>query len=125
MGFFSSSVIKLSPKNFENDMTIVHSKLDGTTIGLVVFYADWCGFCKRMAPDYSNVADILGDSFPLFAFDCVKYKDFCKKLSVVRSYPTILYINKNGTLGNPYKNERTTDEFLADICKKSSGKTCK
>lgn len=127
MGFFTSKVIQLTPKNFQNDMSIVHSKIDGSTIGLIVFYADWCGYCKRMAPEYSNVAEILGDSFPLFAFDCVKHKEFCSsKLSmVVKSYPTLLYINKNGTLGHAYKNERTADEFLADICKKSSGKACK
>jgi hypothetical protein len=72
-----------------------------------------------MAPEYSKTADTLGGAFPLFALDCVKYPELSKKLSIT-SYPTIRYINRDGSLGDMYKAERTPNGFLADVCKKSS-----
>lgn len=119
MGLFSSSVIQLTPKNFDKKLTIVHPKLDGSTLGLVAFYTGWCSYCQRMSSPYSKASDTLGSAFPMFAFDCEKYPDLAKQVKVV-SYPTIRYINKDGSLGQVYKGERTVDGFLADICKKSS-----
>lgn len=119
MGLFSSSVIQLTPKNFDKKLTIKHTKLDGSTLGLVAFYVNWCGYCKKLAPEFSKTGDALGSSFTLYALDCVKYPELCKEIKIV-SYPTIRYINKDGSLGQLYKGERTVNGFLADICKKSS-----
>lgn len=119
MGLFSSTVINLTPKNFDKQNKIIHSKLDGNTLGLVVFYASWCGHCKRMSPEFSKASNALGDAFPMLKFDCEKYPELCKELKIT-SYPTIRFINKDGSLGEIYNGERTLNGFLSSICKKSS-----
>jgi thiol-disulfide isomerase/thioredoxin len=119
MGFFASKkVIMLTPANFNSKLIISSPKLDGSTLGLIVSYCEWCGYCKKLSPDYSKTADALGNAFPLFALDCEKYPEFATKLGIT-SYPTIKYINKNGSLGADYTADRSVNGFLADICKKS------
>lgn len=119
MGLFSSSVMQLTPYNFDTKLNIKRKELDGSTIGLVIFFTNWCGYCKNVAPELSKTATALGSSFPIFALDCEKYPELCKKIKI-QSYPTIRYINKNGSLGSLYSGERLTNSFLADICKRSS-----
>jgi protein disulfide-isomerase len=117
MGLFGKSVIQVTPENFSGKK-LKHPMIDSSTKGLIVFYADWCGHCKKTAPVYTKVANALGKSFPLFAFDCVAYKEFSQKLNI-EGFPTIRYINKDGSLGKMYSSDRTLEAFLADICKES------
>lgn len=119
MGLFSSSVIQLKPSDFNKNLFIKTKELDGSTLGLVIFFVPWCSYCQKVAPIYSKIADILPNTFPIYGFDCEKYQEFCTRLPV-QSYPTIMYINKDGSLGQLYKGERTIDGFLSSICKVSS-----
>jgi thiol-disulfide isomerase/thioredoxin len=117
----NSKVIELTPANFINGK-VVHPKLEGNKKGLVVFTCLWCGFCKALEKPYSDTAYVMGDSFPLFNVDCVKYADFAQKMGI-KSYPTIKYIQRSGKIGREFKGERTVQGFLDDICKES--KVCK
>lgn len=116
--FANSSVIEITPTNFKNGR-IVHPMLDGTTKGLLICFTNWCSFCKKVKPDYIKTANTLGKSFPLFSFDCEKYPDFAKTMGV-KSFPTIRFINKNGTLGKPFNGNRTVEGFLGAICTEGS-----
>ncbi|XP_066299647.1 uncharacterized protein [Branchiostoma lanceolatum] len=80
---------------------------------LVMFYAPWCGHCKRMKPAFEEAATLLKTEFPaakLAAVDATQYRDVGSKYEV-RGYPTLLYF-KNGQKEFKYQLGRSTQELV-------------
>lgn len=79
-----------------------------TETTLVMFYAPWCGHCKRLKPEYARAAELLRESDPPIALakvDCTEGgKETCNKFSV-SGYPT-LKIFKNGEVSQDYNGPR-------------------
>lgn len=115
----NSGVIELTPNNFDSSKRIKHPSLAGGKKGIVAFTCNWCGYCVRLAKPYSETAQITGMAFPMFNLDCVKYPELSKELGI-KSYPTIKYIDFNGNTYKDYKNDRSVDGFLTDVCKETS-----
>ena len=107
----TSSVKNLTPADFVNGKIITKGKK-----GMVMFYCNWCHFCKQAKKPYEDTAKLHGSAFPMYGFDCVKYSDYAKQLGI-QSYPTIKYINKTGKLGKMCEAERSLQGFSEDICK--------
>jgi protein disulfide-isomerase A6 len=123
MGLFrkNSSVIELTSGNFDKrTKKVIHPLLDKGSKGLVMFSASWCGHCQRTAPELEKVADCLGTSFPVFYFDCEKYPEFARSVMKIEGYPTLKFIDRNGSLYKTYNSERTYEGFLAAICDEAS-----
>ncbi len=59
----------LTADNFESALSSVGK-------ALVMFYAPWCGHCKRAKPEFSQAATVLkGDTeVALAAVDCTQYR---------------------------------------------------
>lgn len=75
---------------------------------LVMFYAPWCGHCKKLKPEYAKAAELIKYNDPpvvLAKVDCTEAgKETCNKFSVT-GYPT-LKIFRNGEFSQEYNGPR-------------------
>nr|CAG4641596.1 EOG090X0438 [Eurycercus lamellatus] len=97
----AESVVDLVDDDFD-------SKLNSYDTSLVMFYAPWCGHCKRLKPEFEKAASLLKSNDPpitLAKVDCTEGgKSTCNKFSV-QGYPT-LKIFKNGEVSSEYNGPR-------------------
>ncbi|XP_013115883.1 protein disulfide-isomerase A3 [Stomoxys calcitrans] len=96
-----SDVLELNDDNFV-------STLAQHETTLVMFYAPWCGHCKRLKPEYAKAAELVKDDDPpisLAKVDCTEGgKETCNKFSV-SGYPT-LKIFKGDEVSQDYNGPR-------------------
>ncbi|EPX70608.1 thioredoxin family protein [Schizosaccharomyces octosporus yFS286] len=59
----------------------------------VVFYAPWCGYCKKLGPIFSKLANKLHNLVPFAAVNCdlESNKKVCSRYNV-RGFPTIKFL---------------------------------
>ncbi|XP_065337000.1 protein disulfide-isomerase A3 [Cloeon dipterum] len=83
-------------------------------VAVVMFYAPWCGHCKRMKPEYEKAAPTLRANDPpvtLAKVDCTEAgKETCSKHGVT-GYPTIK-IFRNGEVSQDYSGPREADGIV-------------
>ncbi|PIK46850.1 putative protein disulfide-isomerase A5 [Apostichopus japonicus] len=79
---------------------------------LTMFYAPWCGHCKKAKPHFTAAAEKLKDNADsrLAAVDCTEVKDICQKYGV-SGYPTFKLF-QNGELGEPFTGGRDEAGFV-------------
>ncbi|XP_063837294.1 protein disulfide-isomerase A5 isoform X1 [Ostrinia nubilalis] len=85
----NSDVIHLSGENFD-------SILGKAENALVVFYAPWCGHCKKIKPEFEKAATRVKTekiNGILAAVDATKHADLASRFGV-RGYPTLKYFSK-------------------------------
>lgn len=102
----SSDVLKLLDSNFTSG---VASK-DPT---LVMFYAPWCGHCKKMKPDYSKAAAAMKSSnirARLGAVDCTTNPAITEKYKIT-GFPTIKLF-ADGRFISDYQGARTSEDLV-------------
>lgn len=79
---------------------------------MAMFYAPWCGYCKKTMPEWDRLASSY-KKCRVVKVNCDVHKELGKKHGV-KSYPTIKFLS--GGLGNPnsgieYQGERTMSDF--------------
>ena len=119
--YFDGSIVKeLEDTDFNEYAT---SSIKNKQTGMVLFYAPWCGYCKRVRDVYEKAANIsLFCDF--LAFNCERNKRHYNKIKqdtpeLVQGFPTII-LYKNGEPYEKYNDERTVENFISacmKICK--------
>lgn len=103
----NSEIVHLTTKNF--DASIQNEKSM-----LVMFYAPWCGHCKKMHPHFEKAAEIMKNEKidgVLAALDATKENEIGNRFEV-RGYPTVKYFS-NGEFKFDVNNARETESIVA------------
>lgn len=87
---------------------------------LVMFYAPWCGHCKKAKPEYMAAAEQFADDKKTMfaAVDCTKHKSVCG-LYEVTGYPTFKYFSF-GKKASPFTGARDEQGFASFMADPSS-----
>ena len=95
-------------KVYDGDTSLFTS----TKICVMDFYADWCGPCKKLAPEFVKLAE----KYPTFLFLKVDGEEYQFSKYEIRAYPTILIL-ENGK--EVYRSEgydgKTMNELQAKL----------
>lgn len=80
---------------------------------LVMFYAPWCGHCKKAKPEFIRAAARFHDDpkVEFAAIDCTQFGSVCGAFEV-KGYPTIKYFHYFNKETKNYGGERTEEDFV-------------
>lgn len=83
---------------------------------MIDFYADWCGWCKRLDSDTYVSADVvaLAQDFVSLKIDADVDKELSSTYKVV-GLPTILFIDANGKEVHRVVGYRPPDDFVKEM----------
>lgn len=118
-----NSEINKVNNNVLNNFDIEQIKYKKNKGSLILFYAEWCGFCKRLMPLWDKLEKDLSDKYNFIKISCVEKQEQCKKIKYIDGYPTILYLNNlanNKTNIQKFEGERSYEgfvQFLQEVSK--------
>lgn len=105
-------------EGFELKPTDIESEINkGNDKKLVLFYADWCGHCKKLKPTWDETAEEVNkNGNKMLKVNCGKKseeeEEIMKKYNI-EGYPTIL-VFKNGK-PTDYEGDRTSEAFKEEL----------
>merc|ERR1712038_450336 len=88
----------------------------------IMFFAPWCGHCKKLAPAWDQLAGhyAKSDKVTVAKVDCTVEKDLCQGQGV-SGYPTVKFFDKDASAGEKYKGGRDFDTLKAFVENKIGG----
>ena len=111
-GFHNSTI--LTENDFLSGLVMdEENNVDGRWF--IKFYAPWCGHCKRLAPVWEELADMVysqGYDFKIGSVDCTQQRMACDRVDI-SGYPS-LYVFE-GTEAYQFRNKREIDQLAAFI----------
>ena len=111
--FFVYEKFLKDTEGFEIESRDIDSQVKSGT-KLVLFYADWCGHCKKVKPNWENAAKTVNtsDNKKMIMVNCGEGTDDDQKIMKkynVDGYPTIIkFVNGTPSL---YRGDRDADSF--------------
>lgn len=88
-----------------------NAKDKGKTL-FIEIYAPWCGWCKRLAPEWKKLADEY-ENDPDVTIHSINgdASEKAKKFFKIKTFPTLVLFNGSENTYHKYEGERTVDEF--------------
>jgi thiol-disulfide isomerase/thioredoxin len=107
-----SGVLELSQGDFKKKK-LINKDFKGKQ-GILIFYAPWCGHCRSMVREISELAIQFRYIFPFGTVNCENpnNNDICQEFAVEK-FPTI-FVTKNGKVRS-YNGSRQKDDLLEYI----------
>ncbi|BGO91295.1 hypothetical protein NBRC10512_007032 [Rhodotorula toruloides] len=106
--FRSPNVKHLTTRTFKK---AVHSS---DKLTLAAFVAPWCGYCKKLAPEYDRVADSLKGIVNVVSVDCDtdENKPLCGEMGI-QGFPTLKMFPGGSAPPRSYDGPRETRDMIA------------
>jgi thiol-disulfide isomerase/thioredoxin len=110
--------LKSSDFNINNKDVYLNKRITNGKPGLLLIYADWCGYCQRFKPTFKEIASILGNNFPCTSIEesDLKNKDKLRTALDFEGFPTIKFFDQHGKIIGNYKGDRSKNDILTQIC---------
>ena len=106
----SENLIHLDSDSFDKYVVnpATNKLVDGSW--LIMFYAPWCGHCKRLMPIFDEFAESQLNSLNVGRVNCDEgsNSNLCTAYDL-QGFPTVVYIN--GDYFYEYKGERSSEGF--------------
>ena len=104
----------------EGLMESMTGSMNGSNPEVVLFYAPWCGHCKKMMPDWESLGNSVGNVH-VKKVDCDKNSEVASAHGV-QGFPTIMYFKNGMNAGNGegYDGERSATALRNWISAKGS-----
>ena len=104
---------ELTPDNFD-------SVVDGSKNVFVMFYAPWCGHCKKFKPEYADVAQSFKDTedVVIASVDADAHRDLGSRYGV-SGFPTLKFFEKGSTDATDFDGSRSADGVIKFINEKA------
>lgn len=90
----------------------------GGNPGLLLIYANWCGHCNRFKPVFNEIAQQMGNKFPVISIEHAELEKNQKLMTDLdfQGYPTIKFFDQHGKILGDYNGDRDKKSILAHIC---------
>ena len=115
---FEKSVVTVLTDNFETGVMQKDKDV------LLLLYAPWCGWCKKIAPDYIKATEMLASNsqVELMAVDATQWQTTHPKVQV-QGFPTA-FLFKKGDKANPveYNGDRSANDLVKFVNTHRTGK---
>jgi thiol-disulfide isomerase/thioredoxin len=111
--------IKLSSNDFSISRNGIYINKNLKSPGMLLIFADWCGFCQKFKPTFNELCRQLGNEFHCVSIEDTQLKqneNLTKALNF-RGFPTIKFFDKSSKIISEYNGERNKTELLKHICK--------
>lgn len=90
-----------------------------TSNHFVMFYAPWCGHCKRLHPLWDQIAEMMNVDEPqvvIAKVDCTQHQELCSNHEIT-GYPTLKFFKVGSSESTKFKGTRdlpTITEFIQE-----------
>jgi protein disulfide isomerase len=108
------SMVEVVGTNFEELV------LDESKDVLIMYYAPWCGHCKKLKPTWDDLAEEYKDNADLVIAKFDQTMNEAAKGWPIKSFPTLIFYGKDNKEGLLYEGPRELEAFKSYLQDKST-----